>query len=41
MLLANGGDPSRFGQQELVNYLMSALRDIQVSHFTGPAQLSI
>ena len=41
MLLANGGDPSRFGQQELVNYLMSALRNIQVSNFTGRAQLSI
>ena len=31
MLLANNDNPSHFGQQELVNYLMSALRNIQVS----------
>ena len=41
MLLANGGDPTHFGQQALVDYLMSALRDIQVTHLTGRAQLSI
>ena len=35
LVVANGGDPSLYGEQGLVDYLMKALRDIQVPNFTN------
>jgi hypothetical protein len=35
LVVANGGDPSLYGEQELVDFLMKSLRDIQVPNFTN------